>query len=78
MATDQELIRSGLQKYLAQNRGMPPVIDGPRLEHFQAEETSRAIMSELRRAQIMGYTKINLTLDLKDAHDLAQFLANAR
>lgn len=74
----QEHLRAGLQAQLQRDGKMPPVLDGPRLEHFQAEETSRAIMAELRRAQIMGFLKINISLDLKDAYDLAQFLATAR
>lgn len=77
---DAELMdarKADLQRYVGAH-GMPPLLDGPFLERFKAEETSKAILSEVNRAHVMGWTKIQISLDLKDAYDLAQFLANAR
>lgn len=65
--------KGGLVSHL-QQYGLPPMVDGPRVEHFNREELASAIEYELARATVRGQKKIVLTMDLHDAHLLSLVL----
>lgn len=54
--------------------GLPPMLDGPRLERFNAKQLAAAIKAEIARAHVMGWTKIQISMDLPDAFALARKL----
>ena len=51
-----------------------PIIDGPSLEKFSARALADALDQELARALDIGWTKISIHMDLRDARSLSLFL----
>ena len=51
-----------------------PIIDGPSLEKFSARALADALDQEIARALDVGWTKISIHMDLRDARSLSLFL----
>lgn len=65
--------KAALTRWIAAH-GLPPTLDGPRLERFDAGQLSKALKQEIARAHAKGQTKIVVTMDLMDALRLAYYL----
>lgn len=50
------------------------IIDGPRLEAFDAKQLAQALKDEVQRAKQTGWSKVSLHMDLEDALALAKHL----
>lgn len=70
--------KAALERQLIRDKGnIPPMPDGPRLDHFSANELAAAIEWEVSRTGSLGGTRIRLDMDLNDAQQLASYLRRA-
>jgi len=51
-----------------------PIIDGPSLDKFAPRALADALDQEIARALEIGWTKISIHMDLRDARSLSLFL----
>ena len=66
-----ELRHDVLQRLM---RGELPVVEGPRLESFDAAQLADAMQHEVERCFQVGYTHITISMSLQDAIAMVRYL----